>query len=102
MIVCLTFIIHTPLSSLQTHQFRDGTALHGLQTGIVIIPVRLEALDPQFLKRIDGFHKLGIIGGQRDVILIEQILVGHDGIHLGAHGQPADRTAVFTVHFKVA
>ena len=102
MILCLALIFHAPLGPFQAHQFRDGTALHGLQAGIVIIPVGLEALDAYGLKSVDGGHKLGIVGGQGDVVLIKQVLVGHDAVHLGAHGQPADGAAGFPVDLQIA
>ena len=98
----LAFVGHAPLGTLQAHELRDRAALHGLQAGIVIFPVRLEALDAQLLEGIDGGYKLGVIGGQRDVVSIKQILVGDNAVHLGAHGQPADGTAGFPVHFKIA
>ena len=76
--------------------------LYGLQTGMVVIPVGLEALDPDGLEGIDGSQELGIIGGQGNVILVEQILVRHDAVHLGAHGQPADGAARLPVDLQIA
>ena len=98
----LALVLHAPFGPLQAHQLGDGAALHGLQTGIVIVPVGLEALDAHFLKGIDGRHKFRVVGGQRNVVLIKQVLVGHDAVHLGAHGQPADGAAGLPVDLQIA
>ena len=100
-VLCFAFVRHTPLGPLQAHQFRDGTALHGLQTGIIIKPVGLEALNALSLKGVDGSHELGIVGGQRNVILVKQIFVGHDAVHLGTHWQPANGTTGFPIDLKI-
>ena len=99
---CLTFISHAPLGALQAHELRDGTALHGLQTGVVIVPVGLIALDAHRLESVYGSHELGIVGGQGDAVLVKQILVGHGAVHLGTHGQPPDGTAGLPVHLQIA
>ena len=101
-LIRFAFVVHAPLGALQAHQIRDGAALHGLQTAVVVKPVGLEALDAYFLEGVDRRHEFGIIGGQGDVVLIEQILVGHDGVHFGAHGQPANGATVLLVDLQIA
>ena len=98
----LALVLHAPLGALQAHQLRNGAPLHGLQTRVVVVPVGLIALDAFFLEGVDGRHELGVVGGQRNAVLVEQILVGHGAVHLGAHGQPADRAVGLAVDLQVA
>ena len=97
-----TFVVHTPGGALQAHQLRDGAALHGFQTGVVILPVCLIALDADSLKGIDRRHELGIVGGQGDVILGKQINICSRAVHLGAHGQPTNCTVRLLIVVQVA
>ena len=98
----LALVVHAPCGALQTHQLRDSTALHGFQTGVVISPVCLIALNADSLKGINGRHELGVVGGQRDIVLSKQIDICSRAVHLGAHGQPADRTVRLLIVVQVA
>ena len=101
-ILGLTLVVHTPSGALQAHQLRDGAALHGFQTGVVIPPVCLIALDSDRLKGIDCRHELGIVGWQGDVVLSKQINICSRTVHLGAHRQPADRAVRLLIVVQVA
>ena len=98
----LALVVHAPCGALQAHQLRDRAALHGFQTGVVIPPVCLIALDADRFKGLDRRHELGIVGGQGDVVLRKQINIGSRAVHLGAHGQPADRTIRLLIVVQVA
>ncbi len=98
----LALVVHAPCSTLQAHQLRDSAALHGFQTGVVIPPVCLIALDADSLKGIDRRHELSVVGGQGDVVLSKQIDICSRAVHLGAHGQPADRTVRLLIVVQVA
>ena len=98
----LALVVPAPCGALQAHQLRDSAALHGFQTGVVIPPVCLIALDADSLKGIDGRHELSVVGGQGDVVLSKQIDICSRAVHLGAHGQPADRTIRLLIVVQVA
>ena len=98
----LALVVHAPCGALQAHQLGDSAALHGFQTGVVIPPVSLIALDADRLKGIDGRHELSVVGGQGDIVLSKQIDICSRAVHLGAHGQPADRTIRLLIVVQVA
>ena len=77
-----------PLAPLRSGKLGSRKPLQRLHAGVVVGIIGGKAADAYLLEGLTGRHKAVVIGGQRNVVLLEQAAVDHESVGVGAHRQP--------------
>ena len=77
-----------PFAPCRGRKFGGRKPLQRFHAGVVVQIVGGKAADAHFLKGLAGSGKAGVIGGQRNVVLLKKAAVDHKAVDIGAYGQP--------------